>query len=184
MIYIVCFCLCVRDREGTDVQSHMWLQSVFLLGLPHSLPSRMTPDCFRHLQGLSKHDSSWTLSSLLQKQIIIWGTLWPKDRILQEHPRLWRVWVCAPLRVSAVVSTDGPVNTPRVSDISLVYCPGSRSGVLWLVYLAFRYRMKPATHSHKHMCVPPVGACSISFVETINSHAKTCSHDDTTYWYT
>lgn len=88
--------------------------------------------------------------------------------------------VCAHLRVFAVVSTGGPVNTPRVSDISLVYCPGSRSGVPWLVYLAFRYRMKPATLSHKHVCVPTVGACSISFVKAINSHAKTCSHDDTT----
>lgn len=72
MIYMVCVCLCVRDREkGHDVQSHMWLQSVFLVVLPHSLPSRMTPDGFRHLQGLSKHESSWTWSSLLQKQIIL-----------------------------------------------------------------------------------------------------------------
>lgn len=47
MIYIVCVCLCVRDRE----KGHMWLPSVFLLGLPHSLPSRMTvSDIFRVCQ--------------------------------------------------------------------------------------------------------------------------------------
>lgn len=40
--------------------------------------------------------------------------------------------------------------------------------------------MKPAALSHKHVCVPTVAARSISFVKTINSHAKTCSHDNTT----
>lgn len=33
-------------------------------------------------------------------------------------------------------------------------CPGCRSGAPSLVYLAFRYRMKPTTLSHKHVCVP------------------------------
>lgn len=64
----VCLSVCERQREGTDVPSHMWLQSVFLVVLPHSLPSRMTPDCFRHLQGLSKQPG---LCPLLQTQITI-----------------------------------------------------------------------------------------------------------------
>lgn len=52
---------------------------------------------------------------------------------------------------------------------------------LWVVYLAFRYQMKPATLSHNHMCIPSVWPCSNSFVESINSHAWTCSHKYTTH---
>lgn len=52
---------------------------------------------------------------------------------------------------------------------------------VWVVYLDFRYQMKPTTLPYNHMCIPSVWLCSNSFAESINSRESTCSHKYTTH---
>lgn len=160
----VCVCVCVlpdcvweTKRKDRCAVSHMWLQSVFLLVLSHLLPFRMTSDCCKRVQGLSKHDSSRTLSSLLQQQIVIWGTFWPKDRLLLEHSGYdasVSVCPCVCVRTRCgVVLTDGPVNTPRVSDITVVALDPDLAVpalFIWLSGIEWNPQL-----SHTNTCVPP-----------------------------
>lgn len=93
--------------------------------------------------------------------------------------RVSRFSLCVYIRRCSVL-TDEPVNIPGVSDISWSLLLWVQICQVWVVYLVSRYQMKPATLSHNHMCIPSVWPCSNSFVESINSHAWTCSHKYTT----
>lgn len=58
-----------------------------------------------------------------------------------------------------------------------VYCFAFRSVSSELfIWLPGMKPVKPATLSHNRMCIPSVWPCSNGFVESINSHARTCSH--------
>lgn len=58
-----------------------------------------------------------------------------------------------------------------------VYCSAFRSVSSELfIWLPGMKPVKPATLSRNRMCIPSVWPCSNGFVESINSHARTCSH--------